>query len=54
MCERWSGLVSLRTAASLTPSLPASSTLVMRCIRSSPSEQGQLGRRPTVGTGTDT
>ena len=28
--ERWSGLVNLRTADSLTPSLPASSTLVMR------------------------
>ena len=30
--ERWSGLVNLRTADSLTPSLPASSTLVMRWV----------------------
>ena len=28
--ERWSGMVSLRTADSLTPSRPARSTLVMR------------------------
>ena len=30
--ERWAGLVGLRTADWLTPSLPASSTLVMRWV----------------------
>ncbi len=48
--EWWSGLVSLRTADSLTPSLPASSTLVMRWALIS--ELRASLAATTAGTGT--